>query len=222
MHESIMAVAKSWGFCGPVISYNGAMIRLENGDLLSHDPLDSAVSDHVIEFAEANNLPLNFYAEGRILSRRFHPWWDLYEGRTCSPMVEVENLRPQMGSSPTKLLLMSEPGRIRELEAHFKPHFGGRANVLITGDEYLEFMAPSVNKGAALRSLAAALGVARGEIVAAGDGYNDIEMLQEAGCGLAVKGGRQALKDVADHLVDGPEELGVADFIEKHLLVKHG
>lgn len=218
MHESITAVSGSWGFKGPIISYNGAMIRLEDGELFSHDPLDSLVSDHVIDFAETNNLPLNFYEEGRILSRRFHPWWDLYEGRTCSPMVEVENLRPQQGQSPTKLLMMSEPARIRELEAHFKPIFAGKANVLITGDEYLEFMSPRVNKGSALQALAARLGIEKNEIVAAGDGYNDMEMLQAAGHGIAIKSGRQPLIDLADSVVEGPEAWGVAEFIEKHLL----
>jgi Cof subfamily protein (haloacid dehalogenase superfamily) len=218
MHESIRVVADSWGFKGPIISYNGAMIRLADEQLLSHEPLDCAVSDQVVEFAEANGLPLNFYFEGRILSRRFHPWWDRYEGRTCSPMVEVESLLPWRGSSATKLLLMSEPPRILRFEAEFKARFGSSATVLISSDEYLEFMSPAVNKGAALARLAAHLGVEKHEIVAAGDGYNDIEMLQASGCSLAVAGGRQALKDLADHVVAGPEESGVAQFIETHLL----
>ena len=218
MHESITAVAKSWGFSGPVISYNGAMVRLESGELFSHEPLDSAVSDQVIDFAEANSLALNFYEEGRVLSRRFHPWWDLYEGRTCSPMVEVPDLKAHKGTSPTKLLIMAEPARIRELEAHFKPLFEGRANVLISGDEYLEFMSPRVNKGAALLALAARLGIAKEDIVAAGDGYNDIEMLQAAGHAVAIHSGRQAAKDAAHRVVQGPEAWGVAEFIENFLL----
>ena len=222
MHESIRAVSREWGFAGPVISYNGAMVKLADETLLSHDPLDAAVTAEVVEFAESRGLPLNFYSHDRILSRRFHPWWDVYEGRTCSPMHEVQSLLPHKGDTATKLLIMSEPARIKAFEAEFRPRFRGLANVLITADEYLEFMAPQVNKGAALLRLAAELGISAGEIVAAGDGYNDVEMLQAAGCALAVEGARQALKDVAHHSVAGPEGHGVAEFIETHLLDGHG
>lgn len=218
MHESIRSVSASWGFRGPVISYNGAMIRLDDDSLLSHDPLDTAVSDELVEMAESRGLPLNFYSDGRILSKRFHPWWDLYEGRTCSPMQEVKSLLPYRGNSATKLLIMSDPGRIRELEAEFKPRFRESANVLVTNDEYLEFMAPTVHKGMALARLAAHLGVGAEDIVAAGDGTNDIEMLQGAGCAVAVREGRPALLKVAQHVVAGPAQHGVAEFIETHLL----
>ena len=216
MHESIRIVSDA--FEGPIISYNGAMVHLADHSMLSHHPVDVGVSDEVIEFAERHDLPLNFYSDGRILSRRFHPWWDLYEGRTCSPMVEVKSLLPYRGKVATKLLLMSDPMRIRALEMEFRPRFKGLAHVLISSDEYLEFMAPTVNKGEALGRLAGHLGVKKEEIVAAGDGTNDIEMLQGAGCAVAVMGGRQGVKDLAHHIVAGPEHAGVADFIEKNLL----
>jgi Cof subfamily protein (haloacid dehalogenase superfamily) len=218
MHESIQHVAASLGFSTPIISYNGAMLRMPDGELLHHEPLEASVSRELVEECEARELPLNFYQSGRLISRRFQPWWDLYEGRTASPMQAVESLLPYRHETATKLLVMSPPQRIRELEAEFAPRFAGRANVLITGDEYLEFMAPTVNKGAALRVLAGRLGIAREQIVAAGDGYNDVEMLREAGLGLAVEGGRQAAKDAAGRVVAGPAQGGVAHFIETELL----
>ena len=222
MHESIRIVADSWDFSGPIISYNGAMVRLADGSLLSHDPLDGGVTEAVVAFAEAENLPLNFYSENRIFSRRFHPWWDIYEGRTCSPMQEVASLMPYSRQVATKLLLMSEPALIKALEARFKPRFEGLANVLISADEYLEFMAPQVHKGAALARLAGHLGFSKADIVVAGDGFNDIEMFQEAGCAVAVENARPALRDLAHHVVAGPEAGGVAAFIEDHLLRRHG
>ncbi len=218
MHESIQVVAKSLGFQGAIISYNGAMVRGADGALLSHTPLDTAVSDEVLSLAEARGIPLNFYHQGKIHSRRFHPWWDLYEGRSSSPMHEEPSLLPFLGRQATKLLMMSEGSVIRGLHAELKPRFAGRANVLISSDEYLEFMSPLADKGSAVERLAAHLGIAREEIVAVGDGNNDIEMLRYAGTGLAIADGRQALIDEADHVVAGPGDHGVADFIERFLL----
>ncbi len=218
MHESIQVIADGLGLKGPIISYNGAMIRMGNGDLLLHHPLDISVAHEVVELAENNDYPLNFYFEGRIYSRRFHPWWDLYEGRTCSPMTEVDSLRPYQGKAPTKLLLMNQPAKIKELEALLKGTHGAKATVLVTADEYLEFMNPLADKGLALRGLAERLGADLADCVACGDGYNDLGMIREVGLGVAVANGRQALKDEADVVVAGPSECGVADFIERELL----
>jgi hypothetical protein len=218
MHESMAVIAQSLGFPAHIISYNGAMVRGEDGSLIHHEPLDVEVSDEVVSYAESHDLPLNFYQEGRILSRRFHPWWDLYEGRTCSPMTEVQSLSPYRGSQATKLLVMSEPSRIRALRDHFRPRFAGKATVLITADEYLEFFSPTVNKGVALRRLAQRLGVDLGQVVAAGDGHNDLEMLQAAGTAVAIETGRDELKGMAHHVVAPPERGGVAGFIESFLL----
>jgi Cof subfamily protein (haloacid dehalogenase superfamily) len=218
MHESVRVVADSLGFQGPVISYNGAMTRLEDDSLLEHLPLRPQISDEVLLLAEERGVALNFYHEGKIYARRFEPWWDLYEGRTSSPMREVESLRPFIGKEATKLLMISDAARIRSMQDEFRARFEGRANVLVTADEYLEFMSLGVDKGAALEKLALALGIGREEIVAAGDGFNDIEMLRYAGTALAVEGGRPALKELAHAVVPGPEKGGVAEFIEKNLL----
>jgi Cof subfamily protein (haloacid dehalogenase superfamily) len=218
MHESMRMVASSMDFKGPIISYNGAMTRDADDSLLHHQPLEASLSDEVVDYAEVRGIPLNFYHEGRIYARRFDPWWDLYEGRTSSPMHEVESLRAYLGKEPTKLLMISTAERIRALELEFKDRLKGRANVLVSSDEYLEFMSLGVDKGAALERLAKHLGVDRREIVAAGDGFNDIEMLRYAGVGVAIANGREALKAEADHVVASPEEGGVAAFIEKYLL----
>jgi Cof subfamily protein (haloacid dehalogenase superfamily) len=218
MHESIRAVSASLDFHGPAISYNGAMIKDAQDRLLYHAPLDLSVSDELVDWAESHGVPLNFYHGGKLMSRRFQPWWDLYEGRHASDMVAVESLRPYMGKEATKLLIMSEPQTIRRYEPEFRERFRGRANVLISMDEYLEFMNPEVDKGRALERLAAELGIQRSEIVAAGDGYNDMEMLRFAGHSVAVATGRQELKDAADAVVASPAEGGVAEFIEKQLL----
>ena len=218
MHESMRAIADSMDFKAPIISYNGAMIRDADDVLIYHQPVGLAVSDSLVDWAEEKGLPLNFYQGGRVFSRRFQPWWDLYEGRTCSPMQAVESLKPYKGTAATKLLILSEPARIKKLEAEFRARFDGQANVLVTADEYLEFMALGVDKGEALKLLAGRLGIGREEIVAAGDGYNDLEMLRYAGTSLAIENGRQALKDEADHVVAAPAQAGVAAFVEKYLL----
>lgn len=83
----------------------------------------------------------------------------------------------------------------------------------------IEANAPGVNKGKALVNLGASLGIAREEIMAFGDGFNDVEMLQEAGFGVAMGNGVEEAKKAADYITCSNDEDGVAKAIEKYVLL---
>ena len=68
----------------------------------------------------------------------------------------------------------------------------------IVGFSWLEILNPLANKGYALDILAKKLGVERAQVLAAGDNYNDIEMIKWAGVGVAVGNAVPALKEAAD------------------------
>ena len=63
------------------------------------------------------------------------------------------------------------------------------------------------------------LGIRREEIMACGDGDNDIVMLKEAGFGVAMANGEEQVKEAADYITLSNEEDGVADVIEKFVLL---
>ena len=75
-----------------------------------------------------------------------------------------------------------------------------------------------MNKGTGLISLGRLLGIRREEIMAFGDGDNDIAMLKEAGVGVAMANAEEAVKAAADYITLSNEEEGVADAIEKLIL----
>lgn len=82
----------------------------------------------------------------------------------------------------------------------------------------LEINAPGVNKGMGLIQLGRLLGIEREEIMACGDGNNDLMMLKEVGFGVAMANGADEVKEVADYITLSNEEDGVAAAIEKFVL----
>ena len=62
------------------------------------------------------------------------------------------------------------------------------------------------------------LGIKRGEIMAFGDGDNDIVMLKEVGIGVAMANAEAKVKEAADYITMSNEEDGVAEAIEKMVL----
>lgn len=63
---------------------------------------------------------------------------------------------------------------------------------------YHDIMREGVTKATAIEKLADYLGIEKREIIAIGDGGNDIEMLQEAGLKIAMKNASESLKEIAD------------------------
>ncbi len=82
----------------------------------------------------------------------------------------------------------------------------------------IEINAAGVNKGVKLLELGAMLGIKPEEIMACGDGQNDVTMIQMAGLGVAMGNAVDAVKDVANEVTDTNEQQGVAKAIEKFIL----
>ena len=79
-------------------------------------------------------------------------------------------------------------------------------------------MPSGVTKAFALERLANKLKISPQEIVAMGDANNDIEMLEFAGLGIAMRNASDHVKNLADDVTCSNDEHGVAVAIEKHIL----
>ena len=108
----------------------------------------------------------------------------------------------------------------RELEAAV----GGLAEVVsyVHTQNILEVTPKGVSKGAALAELLPTLGGDGGiqldELMAIGDGSNDLSMLHVAGLAVAMGNGSRDVKEAADVVVGTNDEDGVAEAIERFVL----
>lgn len=82
----------------------------------------------------------------------------------------------------------------------------------------LEANAKEARKGVALVKLGELLGIPREEIMACGDGSNDIEMIRKVGFGVAMSNAIDEVKEAADYVTLSNDEDGVARVIEKYVL----
>ena len=82
----------------------------------------------------------------------------------------------------------------------------------------IEVSVQGVNKGNALLALGEMLHIKKEEILALGDGANDIEMLKKAGLGIAMANSSDEVKAAADIVTVSNDEEGVARIIEEYVL----
>jgi len=87
-----------------------------------------------------------------------------------------------------------------------------------SGESWVRFAHRDATKMNAVRAVSTKLGIPFQDIAAFGDDFNDVEMLQNCGCGVAVSNAVDEAKAAADYICDSNEKDGVAKWIEEHLL----
>ena len=122
-------------------------------------------------------------------------------------------------------------GSIRQLgEEILIPQWSDKVQTCVAGEEWVDFMDASVDKGNALRMLQEYFGVSREETMAFGDNTNDIGLMEAAGFSYAVENARPEVKQAARFICPSYLEKGVCKVIRERCgvsgpqdaKVKHG
>ncbi|EOH95566.1 Cof-type HAD-IIB family hydrolase [Enterococcus pallens] len=106
----------------------------------------------------------------------------------------------------------------RERKEAFNKMSGTGLALTYGNERNMEINQKQVNKGSSLIELAKLLGIERQEVMAFGDGVNDLEMLREVGLGVAMDNAMKEVKEVADTITYTNDQEGVARAIEQFVL----
>jgi hydroxymethylpyrimidine pyrophosphatase-like HAD family hydrolase len=137
----------------------------------------------------------------------------------------VEDLVAHLASKRlflSKVVAHAPAGHPESSLASARAALGGELDVTISHPEYLEFTAPGVNKGSGVRWLSRRLGIPLAQTMAIGDQYNDLEMIQAVGHGVAMAGAPEAVQAAARYVAPPVDEDGAARMIERLILGSGG
>jgi len=222
MFTSSLRYAEPLGLTGPIINYQGAVVReIASGEVWFRCELTVPMQQRVLALAEPKDWHVNAYVDERVYTARARPEADLYARIAMVPYEVVGALSKWVRQDSTKMVLVDldpadVPARIAELTAWM----GDVARVTRSLDWFVEVINPAVSKASALAMVANRLGVAQAEVCAIGDNTNDEEMVTWAGFGVAMGNAPTALKSVAKYVTGSIEEAGVAQVIERFVIGK--
>lgn len=135
--------------------------------------------------------------------------------RLRQPVPELKAFLLERGQDVQKVQFFTrDEAALRYLRAELPEKF---PDILASNSlpQNLEMNHRDANKGEALLALAKHLGIPREEVMAFGDGENDLTMLQMAGLGVAMENACAEAKAAADIVAPSCDEDGVAQMIEK-------
>ncbi len=195
----------------PVITYNGAELRLAgSGELLSSICLPEESAMEIVRHGLELGFTAIVWSKGVLYIGQAGPWSRGYAemyGIEALPLTQPEALAKQ---GVTKVIWAGEPGEIGSLEEKLQRFPISGAECCTSDLSYLEFMAQGVNKGSGLRAAAEALGLRREEVMAVGDGHNDIPMLRWAAFSVAMGNASEEVKCSARFVTESCDRDGLA------------
>jgi Cof subfamily protein (haloacid dehalogenase superfamily) len=225
MVSSALKFARVLELDTPIVGYQGALIREmpaagsdRLGKLLVHTPLRPDVAREVVRWSRSVGLDPHLNHLERFIVRTDDPRADDYAAFMGWDADVADDLLASIRHGVSKVMAAGEPPLPTEVLAAARERFSGRADVTVSHPRFLEFLAPGVSKGRAVRWLARRSGIPLGAVLAIGDQWNDFEMLAEVGHGTAMPTAPGEVKAAARYQAPPLGEEGVAQVIEALVL----
>ncbi len=130
----------------------------------------------------------------------------------------VDNFTEAIAKPVAKCLSVADPQRILILEERLKSLCGDKINIYRSEPYFLELVPQNIDKAYSLSRLLEHINQSREDIIAFGDGFNDLSMIEFAGVGVAMANAQEIVKQSADAVTLSNDEDGVAHYLETHLL----
>jgi hydroxymethylpyrimidine pyrophosphatase-like HAD family hydrolase len=190
---------------GPVVCSNGAVVvRYPPQEIIKAITFDPRpVIARVEDFAPGTLIAVEEIGRGYRLTERF-------PGDDLTGELIIEDAE-QLSSRPVTRVIVRDPTRSEEDFLDLARHLGMHGVTYFVGwGSWLDIAPDGVNKATALAEVAAGFGVAAAEVLAFGDGRNDIEMLHWAGRGVAMGDAPDEVKAAANDVTKTIDDGGPA------------
>ena len=214
---------------GLLISYNGSkVVNFQTGEDLFNEPLSvedaKAVLEHMKKFDvrpmidkdeymyvnDVYNCMIKFRGEDFNVIK--------YESRGGNyKLCEIDDLAAFVDYPLNKILTTSDPEYLEEHYLKIMEPFKDKLNCMFTAPFYFEFTAKNIDKAKALDTVLKPLNITADEVIAFGDGHNDISIVKYAGIGVAMENAVSDLKEIADEITLSNEQDGIAESLKKHI-----
>ncbi|MBQ7859144.1 MAG: HAD family phosphatase [Faecalibacterium sp.] len=206
---------------GCILSYNGgSLVDCMSGQTWYQKRLPAAMVPELCAFADKMDVAILTYDNRSIVtSRPEDPWVAKEAFINRIPTRKIEDLPGYVNYPISKMLICVDPEKMPLVEEMAQRQFNGRIDVYRSCAFFLEAVPIGVAKDAGLASLLERKGLCSKNLMAVGDGVNDLSMIRYAGVGVAMKNADTIVKHGADYVTENDNDHdGVAEAIEKFIL----
>lgn len=205
---------------GYILPFNGGIVKnVSTGEVISANTISREALETAYSAAKEFGIGIITYKDGDIIAADRSDEYIALESRINGMPVRIsDNFLSDISHDPVKCLLTGDPEIAEKAEKRLAELLSGKANVFRSEPFFVEVVPNGIDKAESIKTLIARLGIAREEVIACGDGFNDVSMIKYAGLGVAMANGCDAAKAAADYIAPSNDDDGIADVIEKFVL----
>lgn len=210
----------------PLVCYNGGYVvrsTKKNNEQIHSTHISVDLCDKIVGLAGQTDVHVSLYS-GDDWYAPTKDKWTIKEETATKVNAKLEDHQSvithwrRMDRGAHKVMCMGKKEEIQWLfDALYISH-ASSLHLYRSKDTYIEIAPKTISKASGLRQVLADYAIPMEEVLAFGDNYNDIALLEEVGYGVAVANARQELKAVAKEITATNIDDGVAISIEKLLL----
>ncbi len=220
MPKGIVSLQRELEIKQPIICYSGALILDNCGDMLSKQFINLSDFKNIYKFTNNLSVHISLYKDDEWYVEKMDYW--------AKQESEITNITPNVidfnnlievwreeGTGPNKILCMASPDEINLLKENIRCD---NLNIYPSKPTYLEIMPIQASKTSAINFLQKKFNIERSNIICMGDNYNDIDMIEYAGLGIAMGNAPDDVKIHANYVTLTNDEDGVAEALKKYVL----
>ena len=193
------------------IIFNGASIVDENGEVIYRKTVEKDSSKPIIELSKKYNVCIHVYENGKyIISNDDFPIKSYVQReKERNFTIGLENI---VDYEFDKILILGERNILENFKEEIDSNFD--VHTCYSGSNFLEVISKYSSKGNSLKWICEKKGISLDNAAAFGDNFNDIEMIEYAGIGVAMANAEEMVKQKANYTTLSNEEDGVGNFLK--------
>lgn len=205
---------------GYILSFNGGIIfNCRTREIVFEKKLPVESNARIIHLAEQEKVAILTYEDSWIISDNPDSPYVKKESEINHLKVrKIDDMAAHTTFSVPKFLMVGDGDYLAGVEIRVRDALGDGFSVYRSESFFLEVLPNGIDKAQCLGHLLELLGLVPQQMIACGDSYNDISMVQFAGLGVAMENAISPLKEVADYITLSNDEDGIAHVVEKFLL----
>ena len=205
---------------GYVISLNGGLVMSwQDKKVVQEHKIPVEYNSLICDLAKEHNVNILTYDGDDVITETPNDKYAQIEANINKINIrQVDDMKAHLDFGVPKFIMLGDGDVLAEVEKKIKPVLEENLDVYRSEPFFLEVLPKGINKANALESLLKEVGASREELMAFGDGYNDISMIEYAGMGVAMANGNDSIKEKADYIAPSNDEDGIAHVLEKFVL----
>lgn len=204
---------------GYIISFNGGkIINCTTNEVISEVVLPLDIIPSLYDASKEFNVAIASYHNDTIITETPNdPYVEIEAKINNIPIQKVERFTDAITFNVPKCLMFGDGDYLASVEPILKQRYKESLNVYRSEPYFLEILPLNIDKAYTLSILLKHLNLTKDEMIACGDGFNDLTMIQYAGLGVAMANAQAIVKQAADYITLSNDDDGIVHVIDKFI-----